>query len=134
MHRGDEHEIGDRNCRHESAEGRVWNARDALRIVARRAGRTALACVDCGEVVEELRDGRWHALQTAVVEGQTVRTRVPHWEADHEVALEDGGEHTIENLRCRCVPCHRAKTAREAGARADRRCSPVAVLGAGGGL
>lgn len=43
------------------------------------------------------------------------------WEADHEVALEDGGEHTLANLVRRCEPCHRAKTAREARARAARR-------------
>lgn len=43
------------------------------------------------------------------------------WEADHEVALEDGGEHTLANLRRRCVPCHRAKTAAENSARAAAR-------------
>jgi len=122
MHQGDEHEVGDRNCRHESAGARVWNARDALRSAARHAGQTALACADCGEVVEQLGDdGRWRGLQTATVDGRTVSTRVPHWEADHEQALEDGGEHTMENLRCRCVPCHQAKTAREARERAARR-------------
>lgn len=121
MHQGDEHEVGDRNCRHESAGARVWNARDALRSAARRSGRAALACADCGEVVEQLVNGRWVGLQTATIDGRTVRTRVPPWEADHEIPLEDDGEHTLENLRCRCVPCHQAKTAEEARARAARR-------------
>jgi 5-methylcytosine-specific restriction endonuclease McrA len=48
-------------------------------------------------------------------------TEDPRWEADHEVALEDGGEHVQENIVRRCVPCHRAKTARENAARARRR-------------
>lgn len=39
------------------------------------------------------------------------------WEADHELALEDGGAHSIENLCCRCFRCHRDKTARENAAR-----------------
>lgn len=33
------------------------------------------------------------------------------WECDHLVALSDGGSNTTENLRCRCIPCHHAKTA-----------------------
>lgn len=40
------------------------------------------------------------------------------WEADHIVALEDGGEHSLENLRRLCRACHRSKTARE---NAERR-------------
>jgi 5-methylcytosine-specific restriction endonuclease McrA len=43
------------------------------------------------------------------------------WDADHEVPLEDGGEHTLENLVRRCTACHKAKTAREASARAALR-------------
>ena len=45
------------------------------------------------------------------------------WEAEHDLALEDGGEHTMANLVRRCEPCHAAKTAREATARAARRAS-----------
>lgn len=43
------------------------------------------------------------------------------WDADHEVPLEDGGEHSLENLRRRCKDCHAAKTGREARERAARR-------------
>lgn len=39
------------------------------------------------------------------------------WAADHIVALEDGGEHTMENLQRLCDPCHHTKTARENAAR-----------------
>lgn len=43
------------------------------------------------------------------------------WEADHEVALEDGGIHDPDNLSRRCLACHRAKTSRENRARAAAR-------------
>jgi hypothetical protein len=43
------------------------------------------------------------------------------WEADHEIALEDGGDHTLENLKRRCLECHRKKTGRENTARARAR-------------
>ena len=114
-------------------------------------GRTALGCVDCGIVVEKLdEDGRWVGTQERLVETPIsdseraeantngfdelpagplrtwVPTGVPAWEADHEVPLEDGGEQTIANLRCRCVPCHNAKTAREASDRARRRSGAAA--------
>ena len=46
------------------------------------------ACVDCGVVGEP-------------------------WEADHDVPLHRGGRHSPENLKTRCVPCHREKTKRE---------------------
>lgn len=43
------------------------------------------------------------------------------WEADHDKALVDGGSHDPSRVVTRCVPCHRAKTKREASARAARR-------------
>jgi 5-methylcytosine-specific restriction endonuclease McrA len=45
----------------------------------------------------------------------------PHWEADHDVPLEDGGVHEPGNLVRRCVPCHRRKTGAENRERARRR-------------
>jgi hypothetical protein len=43
------------------------------------------------------------------------------WDADHVVALEDGGEHLLANAQTLCKPCHAAKTGRENSARAARR-------------
>jgi hypothetical protein len=37
------------------------------------------------------------------------------WEFDHIVPLADGGTHELSNMQTLCRPCHRAKTAREAG-------------------
>lgn len=56
------------------------------------------------------------------------RYREPHdvthyrrWACDHIVPLIDGGANADENLQLLCEPCHKAKTAAEAGERAARR-------------
>lgn len=43
------------------------------------------------------------------------------WEMDHQQPLHRGGKHELGNLRTLCVPCHKAKTADEARARAAER-------------
>lgn len=43
------------------------------------------------------------------------------WEADHDLALEDGGAHCASNIVRRCRACHLKKTARENRDRARRR-------------
>lgn len=42
------------------------------------------------------------------------------WECDHLIELVDGGTDEIENLRCRCLPCHRLKTAAARRARRNQ--------------
>lgn len=54
----------------------------------------AYTCVDCGRV---------HASN----------------EVDHDIPLEQGGSNSMSNLKIRCVDCHKAKTKREAQARAS---------------
>lgn len=48
------------------------------------------------------------------------------WEADHIVARKDGGRDRLENLRTLCVPCHKARTAKQrrrwAAAHRDKSC------------
>lgn len=110
VHYGDEHEVGDHTCRKERNGSVTWDARVAVRWREREA-HGVVACVDCGTVCE----GR---------DPMSSVDAVP-WEADHHVPLEDGGEHTLENLRCRCVPCHQAKTAWENAERARRKRSKV---------
>lgn len=105
-HYGDEHEEGWRDCLSRWKASTVWDARSVVRAREREA-HGVVACVDCGLVCEgpDPMDG----------------TDDHSWEADHEIPLEDGGPHHADNLRCRCVLCHRAKTAREATERAARR-------------
>lgn len=42
-------------------------------------------------------------------------------EADHEVPVAEGGSETVANGRTRCIPCHKAKTQREAVRGRERR-------------
>jgi 5-methylcytosine-specific restriction endonuclease McrA len=101
-----------RECHWEWERSTTWGPRIALIRIARRDG-VPLRCVDCGHEVSTRKIGR--TVDEAVGHGEL------EWDADHEVPLEDGGEHMLENLRCRCKDCHKAKTAREATARAERR-------------
>jgi len=109
-HYGDEFEVGDRNCRAEYQRTYAYNGRD---LVQKRGDP---CCVDCGEaevwVVNDAYDegGYW-------LEGD--------WEADHDIALEDGGPHEQTNIVRRCCECHRRKTARENAARRARRADQV---------
>lgn len=105
-------EHGERDCRKEKNDSYAYEPREALLIVARLAGESELRCVDCDALCARIGNG-----------ARDGRDLVP-WEADHDVPLEDGGEHAIENLRCRCAGCHRTKTGRENAARARARRPP----------
>lgn len=96
-----------RDCKTPFLESRVWKPRVALIRAARWAGKTELRCADCGFVVAKIHP-----------RGATEWSGVRPWQADHEIPIVDGGPHTLANLWVRCVPCHSAKTAREARARA----------------
>ncbi len=78
----------------ERLERQPWRAEYASPEYARnRAARFKLAggrCEDCGASLGK------------------------SWECDHVVPLRDGGTNLVDNLRARCLRCHRAKT------RADR--------------
>jgi 5-methylcytosine-specific restriction endonuclease McrA len=43
------------------------------------------------------------------------------WESDHELALDEGGLDDLENVATRCRPCHKEKTAEQAGRKAKQR-------------
>ena len=43
------------------------------------------------------------------------------WESEHELALDEGGRDELENLRTRCRPCHKEKTAEQAARKAKQR-------------
>jgi 5-methylcytosine-specific restriction protein A len=78
----------------ERIRGRAW-----MRIREEVLLRDNFTCVDCGRVSVEN-------------------------EVDHETPLEQGGTNEKSNLRTRCIPCHQAKTADEASARAGRGLPP----------
>lgn len=88
-HRGDEWEVGDRNCLKAYLRSFAFNARDLV------VSRGDPACVDCGSECS--------------------------WDADHDIPLWEGGEHSPANLVRRCDACHKAKTKKEAGRRAALR-------------
>lgn len=104
-HRGDEYEVGDRNCRREHDRTFAATPRDLI------MHRGDPCCVDCG--VADI----WHDPGDGT-EGWWLPVE---WEADHDLAIEDGGPHTPTNICRRCVPCHRAKTNRENAARRAKR-------------
>lgn len=105
-HRGDEHEVGDRNCRREHDRTFAATPRDLI------MHRGDPCCVDCGVV------DIWHDPGDGT-EGWWLPAE---WEADHDLAIEDGGPHTPTNICRRCVDCHRRKTnAENAARRAARR-------------
>ena len=43
------------------------------------------------------------------------------WEADHDVALDEGGSCGLSNVVTRCVPCHTSKTAEAARRKGKKR-------------
>lgn len=49
------------------------------------------------------------------------------WEADHIVAVIEGGGPELSNLRTLCVPCHKRETAALAKRRADARRGQLAL-------
>lgn len=111
-HRGDQFETGSRNCR---AEWHLSYTSEARMAVIGRDLRTHGRgfCAQCGTVCFEQHPDRPLNHFWAV--------ELEQWEADHRIPLEDGGEHTLDNLQCLCVPCHRRKTAQENRERAERR-------------
>lgn len=93
-----------RDCVKAWNNSRTWDPRVAIRH-RDRAEHGCVRCADC-DVVCEPEDDNDHG--------------VP-WDADHEIPLEDSGEHALENLCTRCVQCHSRKTARENTARGAAR-------------
>ena len=107
-----------RDCDREFRQSMVWNGQNAVRwkawqeCIAKGApdNKYIVWCVDCKATCEV---GFVWVPKKRI--GFATRQRKVHkrWEADHEIELVDGGEHSVENLRPRCCECHARKTERE---------------------
>jgi hypothetical protein len=69
---------------------------------------------------------RARSIRLDFVRARAVRTL---WDADHLVALEEGGTSALENVQTLCWVCHKAKTREHAARRAARRRGIQAAVG-----
>ncbi|MBV9496131.1 MAG: HNH endonuclease [Acidobacteria bacterium] len=53
---------------------------------------------------------RMRELRTLLAAGAITRKRKTWWEADHILAVVEGGDSNLENIRTLCIPCHRRVT------------------------
>lgn len=53
---------------------------------------------------------RMRELRALQSRGAIHRGRKSWWEADHIIAVVEGGDSNLENLRTLCIPCHREAT------------------------
>jgi 5-methylcytosine-specific restriction endonuclease McrA len=54
---------------------------------------------------------RMAELRRLIAGGVITRGRKSWWEADHIVAVAEGGDSNLDNIRTLCIPCHRSVTA-----------------------
>jgi 5-methylcytosine-specific restriction protein A len=53
---------------------------------------------------------RMRELRAMIERGAFTRGRKTWWEADHIVAVVEGGDSNLENIRTLCIACHRNVT------------------------
>jgi 5-methylcytosine-specific restriction protein A len=53
---------------------------------------------------------RMRELRAMIARGAFTRGRKTWWEADHIVAVVEGGDSNLENIRTLCIACHRTVT------------------------
>lgn len=97
-----------------AACGSTW--RERRERSAHQVGWQAWGLIAAATGVPEPRELRWP--RTSPNRLRRVDNAV---EYDHRVPLWAGGPNTLENIQTLCVPCHRAKTKREAADRAAAR-------------
>lgn len=113
-----------KDCDREFRQSMVWNGQNAVRWKAWQEGLAKGApgnkyfvwCVDCKATCEV---GFVWVPKKRIGFATRQRKVYKRWNADHEIELCDGGEHSIENLRPRCCECHIRKTERERIRRED---------------
>jgi 5-methylcytosine-specific restriction enzyme A len=53
---------------------------------------------------------RMRELRSLQERGVITRKRKSWWEADHILAVVEGGDSNLDNIRTLCIPCHRSVT------------------------
>lgn len=64
---------------------------------------------------------RMRELKALQERGAITKKRKTWWEADHIVAIVEGGDSDLENIRTLCIPCHRSVTSELRARRAESR-------------
>jgi 5-methylcytosine-specific restriction enzyme A len=76
-------------------------------------------CAQCGIDTLRLRRSvmrlsfaaRMQRIRELIGSGAAARGRKSWWEADHILAVAEGGDSSLDNIRTLCIPCHRSATA-----------------------
>lgn len=96
----------------------------------RDRGVCAECGLDCDAIEERLRRMTWEQKRRAAAEVSRMGFdwdpgyggRVSLWDADHIQALDEGGAGwDLDNVQTLCQPCHKDKTAEQAGRRGKQR-------------
>lgn len=53
---------------------------------------------------------RMREIRALIERGVIHRRRKSWWEADHILAVVEGGDSSLDNIRTLCIPCHRGVT------------------------
>jgi len=80
--------------------------------------RDAGVCAICGLDTHRLRRRimrlpfarRMREIRALLERGTIHRGRKSWWEADHIIAVVEGGDSSLDNIRTLCIPCHRTAT------------------------
>lgn len=81
-------------------------------------GRDQGVCALCGTDTHRLRKrimrlpfaSRMRELRALQERGAIHKGRKTWWEADHIIAVVEGGDSNLENMRTLCIPCHKGVT------------------------
>ena len=99
----------------------VYNQSDPREARRRVRKRDRGRCASCGLDTYGLRRQIRGRGSFRKLRERGFKPRKSLWELDHIVPLVDGGSHDLGNLQTLCTPCHKRKTAREAGERRRQR-------------